>query len=82
MDLDDYKGAPSGLGPRAAEWADKPHRLIYDLIHIAEEEHAEVERHHRDFEKIRALIAAYEMAMGSGPPTTALLIRDIRNIVG
>ncbi len=30
--LDDYWNAPSGVGPLAATWADKPHRLLYDLI--------------------------------------------------
>lgn len=29
--LDDYRNAPSGVGPLAAQWADKPHRLVYDL---------------------------------------------------
>jgi hypothetical protein len=29
--IDDYHNAPSGIGPQAAEWKDKPHRLIYDL---------------------------------------------------
>lgn len=30
--LEAYWRAPSGQGPLATEWADKPHRLIYDLI--------------------------------------------------
>lgn len=30
--LEDYWHAPSGVGPLATEWEDKPHRLIYDLI--------------------------------------------------
>jgi hypothetical protein len=30
--LDDYKNAPSGIGPLANQWKDKPHRLIYDLV--------------------------------------------------
>lgn len=30
--LDDYMNAPSGIGPLAAEWKDKPHRLVYDLV--------------------------------------------------
>lgn len=30
--LDDYLGAPSGIGPLAHTWADKPHRLVYALI--------------------------------------------------
>jgi len=32
MNTDDYHRAPSGLGPLAAEWKDKPHRLVYDLV--------------------------------------------------
>lgn len=30
--LEDYRSAPSGEGPLAHEWSDKPHRLVYDLI--------------------------------------------------
>jgi hypothetical protein len=30
--LDDYWSAPSGEGPHAYTWSDKPHRLLYDLI--------------------------------------------------
>lgn len=29
--LEDYRNAPSGIGPLASEWQDKPHRLLYDL---------------------------------------------------
>jgi hypothetical protein len=29
---DDYWKAPSGEGPQAATWKDKPHRLVYDLV--------------------------------------------------
>ena len=29
--VEDYKNAPSGEGPLASTWEDKPHRLIYDL---------------------------------------------------
>lgn len=32
MSLDDYMSAVDGLGPLAGEWADKPHRLVYDLV--------------------------------------------------
>lgn len=32
LNLDDYLNAPSGAGPLANEWKDKPHRLVYDLI--------------------------------------------------
>ena len=33
---DDYRDAPSGIGPLAAEWKDKPHRLVYDLCRALE----------------------------------------------
>ena len=32
LNLNEYWSAPSGEGPLAAEWNDKPHRLLYDLI--------------------------------------------------
>ena len=32
MNTDDYHLAPSGIGPLAADWKDKPHRLVYDLV--------------------------------------------------
>ncbi|MGO4337838.1 hypothetical protein AB4037_23255 [Labrys sp. KB_33_2] len=32
LNLDDYHSAPSGIGPLAYTWKDKPHRLLYDLI--------------------------------------------------
>lgn len=28
---DDYRAAVHGIGPKAQEWVDKPHRLVYDL---------------------------------------------------
>jgi hypothetical protein len=28
---DDYRDAVYGVGPKAQEWMDKPHRLVYDL---------------------------------------------------
>lgn len=31
LDTLNYRRAPSGEGPQAAEWKDKPHRLVYDL---------------------------------------------------
>ncbi len=31
MNTKDYREAPSGMGPLALEWKDKPHRLVYDL---------------------------------------------------
>lgn len=30
--LSEYYLAPSGEGPLASEWKNKPHRLVYDLI--------------------------------------------------
>ena len=31
LNTSEYREAPSGRGPHASEWIDKPHRLIYDL---------------------------------------------------
>lgn len=31
LDTADYMNAPCGTGPLAAQWDDKPHRLVYDL---------------------------------------------------
>ena len=50
--LEDYRNAPSGIGPLADEWKDKPHRLLYDLIALAstsyqrgrDEQRQEIER--------------------------------------
>lgn len=35
--LEDYRNALSGEGPLAAEWKDKPHRLVYDLCEVLEQ---------------------------------------------
>lgn len=35
--LEDYRNAPSGIGPMAALWADKPHRLLYDVCTALEQ---------------------------------------------
>lgn len=40
-DLWAYHLAPSGEGPYAPAWKDKPHRIVYDLTHIAAEARAE-----------------------------------------
>ncbi len=32
--VDDYRNAPSGVGPLATEWQDKPHRLVYALCEL------------------------------------------------
>ena len=34
--MDDYRNAPSGIGPKVVGWRDKPHRLIYDLCYEVE----------------------------------------------
>lgn len=31
MLTNEYRAAPGGNGPHAADWMDKPHRLVYDL---------------------------------------------------
>lgn len=31
LNTSEYREAPSGRGPHASEWLDKPHRLVYDL---------------------------------------------------
>lgn len=36
-----FRQAVCGEGPRAAEWQDKPHRLVYDLCQIIEAEAVE-----------------------------------------
>lgn len=36
INTQDYRVAPSGDGPWAATWKDKPHRLIYDLCSAIE----------------------------------------------
>jgi hypothetical protein len=48
---DDYRNAPSGEGPLATEWADKPHRLVYDLC-------GEVEALQADVRKLRDVAQA------------------------
>ena len=32
IDLEAIRNAPSGVGPLASGWRDKPHRLLYDLL--------------------------------------------------
>lgn len=41
--MEDYRNAPSGIGPLAHEWRNKPHRLVYDLC--------------SEIERLRALVA-------------------------
>lgn len=36
IDTNAYREAPSGQGPLAHEWSDKPHRLVYDLCREVE----------------------------------------------
>ena len=54
----DYRVAPGGEGPLAAEWKDKPHRLIYDLCSEVDRLEAELigerEQGNLDFERLKA----------------------------
>ena len=34
----------SGKGPKAYDWSDKPHRLVYDACRLADFQNAEIER--------------------------------------
>jgi len=36
---EDFRVAISGHGPLAGEWADKPHRLVYDLLRVIDAYH-------------------------------------------
>jgi len=36
MNTQDYRDALGGEGPQAGQWADKPHRLVYDLCNEVE----------------------------------------------
>ena len=55
-DLAEYRVAVTGKGPRASEWAKKPHRLVYDLIRMCQEER------NRSAE-LQALAAGQEMEL-------------------
>ena len=44
LNYDNFRNAPSGLGPLAFTWKDKPHRLLYDLCDDAVRWKAEAER--------------------------------------
>lgn len=50
--------AVSGEGPRAFDWSDKPHRLVYDLSR-------EVERLTAERDAALAMLARYEQALGT-----------------
>lgn len=43
-DLYDFWIAPVNRGPRAADWENKPHRLVYELICLVGEARANAER--------------------------------------
>ena len=53
MKLKDYSTAPSGEGPLASVWNDKPHRLVYDLV-------AEIERKNRAVDKAKGKLEELE----------------------
>lgn len=60
LDLQAYRDAPSGIGPLAYQWADKPHRLVYDLI--AEVERLRLDPAAGDAPDVDALIEEFEDA--------------------
>lgn len=58
MNTNDYRPAPSGEGPHAPTWKDKPHRLVYDLA-------SEVERLQMEVEQLKLNIQELEDARNS-----------------
>ncbi len=54
LNVDEYKNAPSGVGPQAVTWKDKPHRLIYDLCAEVEELRRELRN---DSERLRIILS-------------------------
>lgn len=44
LNLKHYREALGGVGPQAAQWADKPHRLVYDLCSEIERLRAQTEK--------------------------------------
>jgi hypothetical protein len=48
----DYRLAPSGQGPQADQWADKPHRLVYDLCSEVERLRGRIEALQKDAERL------------------------------
>ena len=42
--IEAYRNAPSGIGPLAFQWRDKPHRLVYDLYREVKRLRAAVRR--------------------------------------
>lgn len=78
IDTKDYRDAPSGFGPLAAEWKDKPHRLVYDLC-------SEAERQRGLFrvaaERVNALSGRICRQAQSGEPPGELDIVNELNVI-
>jgi hypothetical protein len=45
----DYREAISGEGPRAGDWEDKPHRLVYDLLRVVDTYRTQIRNQDGDF---------------------------------
>lgn len=56
--IEEYRLGPSGIGPHADTWTDKPHRLVYDLCQAL----ARAEQRRQDAEEAR--ISAIQRAEG------------------
>ena len=53
--VSDCRLAPSGEGSRAYDWADKPHRLVYDLCRAVEEGAAALDREAKLLEALKMI---------------------------
>lgn len=54
--LEDYRNAPSGIGPLAAEWDDKPHRVVYDMCDHIRELRDENERLRNELIRLKSVV--------------------------
>lgn len=69
-DLAEFWIAPGGSGPHAANWADKPHRLVYDLIMLVAEARAERDQLKEQYERHTTELGPVDCCCGchDGPP--------------
>ncbi len=56
LDTREYRLAPSGEGPQAFNWNDKPHRLVYDLCAEIERLNNELDTHKVNTERWKTLL--------------------------
>ena len=85
----DYKDAVNGTGPLAHEWADKPHRLVYDLASAltvatkrAEAAEAEREAERAVIEAAKAWHAAPRFGVRAASVVLFAAIRALRELEG